>query len=84
MICVVPTGQTCPTVQSTNEEDCVNECSSDDDCQYDRICCSNGCGGKSCSDSDEKCEVRSIVIVHTVIAIAIAIQFLSYKQCSFQ
>ena len=54
--CIV---RTCPTVQSTKElENCVDECSSDDDCQYERICCSNGCGGHVCSDSVETCAVR--------------------------
>ena len=57
------TGQTCPTVQSSNVENCVDECSSDDDCQYDRICCSNGCGGHTCSDSVEMCQVRSMTII---------------------
>ena len=55
-------GQTCPTVQSSNEENCVDECSTDDDCQYDRICCSNGCGGHTCSDFVEMCQVRSVSI----------------------
>ena len=58
LCCFVAAVRTCPTVQSTNEENCVDECSSDDDCQYDRICCSNGCGGRVCSDSVEMCQVR--------------------------
>ena len=53
-------GQTCPTVKPTNDTNCADECSSDDDCQYDRICCSNGCGGRVCSDSVEMCQVRSV------------------------
>ena len=61
MMAAIPAGQACPTVQRTNEENCVDECSSDDDCQYDRICCSNGCGGRTCSDSLEACAVRSYV-----------------------
>ena len=54
--------KTCPAIESTTEENinCTDECSSDDDCQYDRICCSNGCGGRVCSDSVEMCQVRSI------------------------
>jgi len=52
-----PTVRTCPTVQKINEENCDDECSSDDDCQYGRICCSNGCGGHTCSDSVEMCQV---------------------------
>ena len=54
------TDQTCPTIQSSKEEICVDECSSDDDC-HDRICCSNGCGGHTCSDSVEMCQVRSVI-----------------------
>ncbi|XP_065920033.1 kielin/chordin-like protein [Dysidea avara] len=52
-------GGTCPTVQSSNKavSDCANECSSDDDCQYDRICCSNECGGRTCSDPVEMCQL---------------------------
>ena len=53
-------GQTCPTAQSSNEETCVDECSADDDCQYDRIC---ECGRHTCSDSIEMCRVRSVSIV---------------------
>ena len=60
--------RTCPTVQSTNEENCIDECSSDDNCQYDRICCSNGCGGRVCSDSVETCAVRLVSVnMHSVI-----------------
>ena len=56
---MLSTAKTCPTVQSSNKavSDCANECSSDDDCQYDRICCSNECGGRTCSDSVEMCQV---------------------------
>ena len=61
-----PAVRTCPTVQSSNEENCVDECSSDDDCQYDRICCSNGCGGHTCSDSVEMCEV-SISVLYLIL-----------------
>ena len=50
--------QTCPLVQSSNAENCVGGCSSDDDCEGSRICCSNGCGGYTCSDTVETCEVR--------------------------
>ena len=60
---IVPTGQTCPTVQRTNEENCVDECTSNDDCQYNGICCSNGCGGRTCSDSVEMCQVRSVSFI---------------------
>ena len=68
LYCIVSTGQTCPTVQGTaTEQNCTDECSSDDDCQYDRICCSNGCGGRVCSDSVEMCQVSSIVRVSYVI-----------------
>ena len=67
MMVAIPAGQTCPTVQRTNEENCVDECSSDDDCQYDRICCSNGCGGRTCSDSLETCAVRSNVASYTYV-----------------
>ena len=52
---------TCPAVESNDENNCAtidDECSSDDDCQYDRICCSNGCGGYTCSDAMETCWVR--------------------------
>jgi len=51
---------TCPTIQSSDKKasDCANECSSDDDCQYDRICCTNECGGRTCSDSVEMCQVK--------------------------
>ena len=63
MLYLIITGQTCPKVQNTSEENCTDECSSDDDCQYDRICCSNGCGGHVCSDSVERCAVRSISVV---------------------
>ena len=58
--CLLISGGTCPTVQSSNKavSDCANECSSDDDCQYDRICCSNECGGRTCSDPVEMCQVQ--------------------------
>ena len=54
----IPIGQTCPTVQRTNEDNCVDDCSSDNDCQGHRICCSNGCGGHTCSESVELCSVK--------------------------
>ena len=63
-----PVVHTCPTVQSSNEETCVEECSSDDDCQYDRVCCSNGCGGHTCSDSVEMCEVSISVLYVSSVA----------------
>ena len=54
----IPAGQTCPTVQDTTAGNCVDLCSSDDDCRDHKICCSNGCGGRTCSDSVEYCLVK--------------------------
>ena len=61
--CFTDVVRTCPTVQRTTDENCVDddECSSDDDCQYERICCSDGCGGRVCSDPLETCEVRLVM-----------------------
>ena len=57
-----PIDRTCPTVERSNEENCVDECTSHNQCQYDRICCDNGCGGHTCSDSVETCQVRPVSI----------------------
>ena len=59
MMVAIPTGETCPAVQTSNEENCVDECSSNNDCRGHRICCSNGCGGRTCSESVETCAVRN-------------------------
>ena len=58
----VPVDQTCPTVERNNSvENCVDECTSNDQCRYDRICCPNECGRRTCSDSVEMCQVRLIM-----------------------
>jgi len=59
ILCIFVT-ETCPSVESKDRPVCANECSSDDDCQHNRICCTNECGGRTCSDSVEFCKVRYI------------------------
>jgi len=56
---LITDGLTCPNV--TGRGPCVNQCNSNDDCERDLLCCSNGCG-RVCSESVEKCAVSVVTM----------------------
>ena len=42
----------------SSDDNCPDECVTEDHCPSNMICCANGCGGHVCSHSNEFCKVR--------------------------